>query len=185
MKLYIDLGAHTGKTVEARLRDYNDDLVVAFEPNPACLRHARWGQLRERYGQTLVLLEEAAWVQNTQMPLYRDLQRLNGQSSTILRGKRNGQISYEQGIPVPAVDFSAWLQEFCGDGDHVVVKMDIEGAEYAVLGKMIADGTLVLVDELLIEFHWQKFEGELNQKRHDHLLAELESRPLALTVFSH
>lgn len=186
MNIYIDLGAHTGKTVEARLRDHDEDLVIAFEPNPACLKHARWGQLRQRYGTTLVVLAEAAWVQNTQLQLYRDPERLNGQSSTILGGKRSGEISYQQGIPVPAVDFSAWLQEFCTREDHVVIKMDIEGAEYAVLGKMIADGTLELVDALLIEFHWQKFDDELSQERHEHLLAELRSRRcLALTVFSH
>eukprot|EP01062_Namystynia_karyoxenos_P014817 TRINITY_DN15352_c0_g2_i1.p1 TRINITY_DN15352_c0_g2~~TRINITY_DN15352_c0_g2_i1.p1 ORF type:complete len:299 (+),score=46.00 TRINITY_DN15352_c0_g2_i1:84-980(+) len=37
--------------------------------------------------------------------------------------------------------------------DHVVVKMDIEGAEYAVLRSLLDSGASALVDELAVEWH--------------------------------
>lgn len=44
--------------------------------------------------------------------------------------------------------------------DFIFVKMDIEGAEWPVLEKMINDGTIGLIDELAFECHfaWQDEE---------------------------
>jgi hypothetical protein len=35
-----------------------------------------------------------------------------------------------------------------------VVKMDIEGAEHAILNSMLADGSIRLIDELMVEVHY-------------------------------
>lgn len=74
-----------------------------------------------------------------------------------------GQVTFEErgigsrvatgGRWVPCIDFSAWLDEHFADGDKPVVKIDIEGAEYPLLERMISDGTDGLVSELLIEWH--------------------------------
>lgn len=39
------------------------------------------------------------------------------------------------------------------DSDYVVVKMDVEGAEYDILLQAIAAGIPALWDELYVEFH--------------------------------
>jgi len=54
---------------------------------------------------------------------------------------------------VESIDFSFWLSWIVRPGDKVRLKMDIEGAEYEVLPKMLEDGTIQLVDELIIEWH--------------------------------
>ena len=61
--------------------------------------------------------------------------------------------------------FSHWLQ---GRRDILIVKMDIEGAEFPVLRKMREDETDKLVDRLLISWHdhflppaYRDFRGEL------------------------
>ena len=56
---------------------------------------------------------------------------------------------------VPCFDFSAWLKSEFPDGG-VVVKMDVEGAEYELLERMCDDGTDKLVSELLVEWHQPK-----------------------------
>merc|ERR1719195_1292054 len=56
-----------------------------------------------------------------------------------------------------AIDFDRWIQETVKDTDFVVVKMDIEGAEHALLSKMMSSGTIELVDELFVECHYNRF----------------------------
>ena len=56
-------------------------------------------------------------------------------------------------VEVPAIDFAAWLTKNVKLEDYVVVKMDIEHAEYAVLPRMLATGAACLVDELYLECH--------------------------------
>jgi len=54
---------------------------------------------------------------------------------------------------VDAVDFGRWLEDNFQKRDFIWVKLDIEGAEYPVLEKMIEDGTIEYVDQLYVEFH--------------------------------
>jgi hypothetical protein len=51
-----------------------------------------------------------------------------------------------------------------GSKPFVVVKMDVEGAEYAVLEQLLHNGTITLVSELMVEFHTQRFDK--NQRPH-------------------
>jgi hypothetical protein len=53
------------------------------------------------------------------------------------------------------IDFSSWMGSSFAPSDFVVLKLDVEGAEHAIIPKMIADGTLGLVDVLLWECHHQ------------------------------
>eukprot|EP00992_Anisonema_acinus_P011619 TRINITY_DN7567_c0_g1_i2.p2 TRINITY_DN7567_c0_g1~~TRINITY_DN7567_c0_g1_i2.p2 ORF type:complete len:102 (+),score=22.10 TRINITY_DN7567_c0_g1_i2:438-743(+) len=53
-----------------------------------------------------------------------------------------------------AIDFSRFLRMHFQPSDFVVVKMDVEGAEHRIIPKLIADGTIALVDELFVECHY-------------------------------
>ena len=44
-------------------------------------------------------------------------------------------------VQVPTIDFSQFISDNFEITDEVVLKMDIEGAEYAVINKMLNDGT--------------------------------------------
>ena len=65
--------------------------------------------------------------------------------------------------PVWKVDFPLLLRALIAPGrEHslVVVKMDIEGAEYDILRAMLADGSIDLVDVLHVEFHHRLMPAE-------------------------
>eukprot|EP00058_Branchiostoma_floridae_P021379 XP_002606869.1 hypothetical protein BRAFLDRAFT_126345 [Branchiostoma floridae] len=47
---------------------------------------------------------------------------------------------------VPTVDLSRWIQENTAVEDYVIFKLDVEGAEYDILKKMLEDGTFKWVD---------------------------------------
>jgi FkbM family methyltransferase len=77
-----------------------------------------------------------------------------------------------------AIDFSRWIQRKFDMNDFVAVKMDIEGSEYCVLEKMIADGTLNQVSLMMVEYHWKYFYESARESyrlRHERLLEKLNN----------
>jgi len=54
---------------------------------------------------------------------------------------------------VQQVDFVAWFNQSFTSRDHIVLKMDVEGAEHNILRRMIRDGSIHKVDLLLWECH--------------------------------
>ena len=67
---------------------------------------------------------------------------------------------------VESIDFSEYIKSVCEPGDYIVVKLDIEGSEFDVLDKLIADGTIDYINKIYIEFHPHFFENRdfYNQK---------------------
>jgi hypothetical protein len=56
-------------------------------------------------------------------------------------------------ISVESFDFSQWLSGSFTEKDYVILSLDIEGAEFAVLEKMLQEETARLIDRLYVEFH--------------------------------
>ena len=73
--------------------------------------------------------------------------------SSLLRDMRNRTDETQLTVKVPTVNFDRWIALHARQQDHVVLKMDVEGAEFSVLRKMILSRTFCLVDELRIETH--------------------------------
>lgn len=56
-------------------------------------------------------------------------------------------------LSVQALDFSKWLLQNVNAQDHVVLKMNIAGAEFDVLQRLVTDGSIMLIDEMDITWH--------------------------------
>ena len=66
------------------------------------------------------------------------------------------KLTFPETLEVEAIDFSRWIRENFVEDDYIFLKMDIEGSEYKVLPKMIEDGTINYINDLIIEWHdWQ------------------------------
>jgi FkbM family methyltransferase len=161
-KFFLDCGGHDGCSVR-KFRDVYPDageyFIHSFEPRPdfaACYDHL---------GVNFHAV--AVWVVDGQVDFYLcDRPKKNGAS---LLGSKVGT---DRRITVPCIDFSRWLRATCRPEDYVILKMDIEGAEYAVLSKLIDDGALAYIDKLLVEFHHHKIGMSLEE--HEALLKRLE-----------
>lgn len=149
MKIFIDCGAYDGDSIEQFYNWYKliDDPteynVFAFEPNPTVMAKAK-----ERLtGKKVVFSDNAVWIENgtKEFSVY-DV------GSTLMESKN----TWDKGvkIEVDTVDFSEWINNF--KGDYVVVKLDVEGAEFPILEKMIKDKTIDIPDLMLVEFHPNK-----------------------------
>ncbi|XP_078682182.1 uncharacterized protein LOC144916733 [Branchiostoma floridae x Branchiostoma belcheri] len=61
---------------------------------------------------------------------------------------------------IPKIDISTWIQQNTDIDDYVILKLDVEGAEYEIIDKMLKEGTFKWVDKLYGEFHpWAPVPG--------------------------
>lgn len=65
---------------------------------------------------------------------------------------------------IPVLNFSRWLLNTVDADEYVVVKMDIEGAEYNVLPELLGSQARHLVDELWIEMHHTRRSAHSHNK---------------------
>lgn len=166
-KVFIDLGAFDGDTIRQFREKYHDAdhfEIHAFEPDPRCREH--FATMRVHFHPV------AAWVEDGYVDLYLgDLQ-----SSSLMRDKTSGNIDRDHPVRVECVDFSRWIRQF--DGAAIVLKMDVEGVEHAILGKMLDEGSLASVRELWVDWHHHKVNT--SQERHDELLDRLNATGIPL-----
>jgi FkbM family methyltransferase len=173
MKLFIDCGAWRGSSVRD-FREWRKDAdkfeIHCFEPDPRFFLPLK--ELRNVH-----IHSNAVWVDDAEL-LFYPTRNLNGLGGSLLKEKKTGRLDKKHPIKVPGIDFCAWLERMMPWVEYVVLKMNIEGAEYIVLERMIATGTIKYINELYGEFHWDKVGVE--KSRHDFLVKKLASNGLRM-----
>lgn len=160
-RIFIDLGAYNGCSVRKFTHYCERFEVYSFEPNP--IFQQRLQQL------PCIYIPKAAWIFNGQIDFYLDQVDYDG--SSLFENKIN--LADKKKIKVDCIDFSGWLKSTFRSEDFIILKMDIEGAEYAVIEKMAQDGVLSYVKELFVEFHGHKIGlTKLQQAHIEKLLAD-------------
>lgn len=154
MNIFIDCGAYSGDTIEEfknwskiTFADKKNWQMYAFEPNPKFKDY--W---QNQTDNNISFSNMAVWVEDTELDFAVD-QSETPLGSTLMSGKKNIWDKSPK-VKVQAFDFSEWLKQF--KNDYVVVKIDCEGAEYAILEKMISDDTIHIPAVLMVEFHPNK-----------------------------
>lgn len=66
---------------------------------------------------------------------------------------------YEE-YDVEVINFSSFLKKTVTIDDYVIIKMDVEGSEFAVLDKLIRDNSIDFVNDLYVEFHERNFDDQ-------------------------
>ena len=98
--------------------------------------------------------ETAAWTKNEKLIFYLDTVNVNRGfwGSSLNKHHPDVVSSGYNNVTVNAVDISEILKKYRSD-DEIIMKMDIEGAEYRILLHLIKDGTLNLIDMIAVEYH--------------------------------
>ena len=168
---FVDLGARQGDTIRwflkaSQFKAQRPVALWAWEVEPrnlvalnGTLRQMRAGL--QKLNSTVALINEAAWTEDGEKSFIRDTRaRLDATVPGGIRAKlvggslmKNPFNNASATVRVRTTDFSAWLMANTRASDHVTVKMDIEGAEFAVLNKMVADGSIHRVRTLIVEAH--------------------------------
>jgi FkbM family methyltransferase len=152
-KVFLDCGTHMGeglnKFAEAYSMDENWE-IYSFEPNTYLWKeHAD-----QNTHDNIHYINKAIYINNDVVNF--NIAYPNTDASSIYK-KHIGD-NYYGSIDVECLDLSTFVLENFSKDDFIVAKLDIEGAEYAVLRKMIADGSLEYINDLFVEFHSHKDE---------------------------
>ena len=146
--VFIDGGAHAGESYQAfrksGLYSKHSWDIYAIEANPTLAR-----QLPK--APHLTVLAKAIWVSPGTVEFHMESDASGSNSMFAWRPKDELTT-----IAVESFDFSQWVKQTFSEQDYVILSMDIEGAEYEVLEKMLHDDTAKYVDRLYVELHpWQ------------------------------
>ncbi len=149
-RIFIDLGGNKGQSITLFLDNYpgaEDFEIHTFEPNKI---------LWETLGTfPAILHKEIAWTHDGEMDFFVAKQSVG---STVVQGKMSGKVDYLNPLKLPCIDFGKWIEQY--EEDYLVVKMNIEGAEYDILRHMDESNTLKYMDKLYVQFHDNhKIEG--------------------------
>jgi FkbM family methyltransferase len=156
--LFLDCGANLGQGYKWFSKFFNQSNVhfELFEPNPNCLEHLR--NLPSVANGEVKLNPFGIGTQDGLVKFFGTDTNEGGalsQGGSIVQSHNSNHYiaKQETAIEVKIIDFSKYLAEQALHYDKIIVKMDIEGAEVELLEKMIAEGSINLMDVLYVEFH--------------------------------
>ena len=140
-KIFIDAGFYVGHALDyyAPLMD-KDWLVYAFEPNP----NLEVERSAARFPFEVQFIKKAVWTEDGEMEF-----ALGGRDDAS--HIKELRATTDKTIKVPCIDFSKFVKEL--PDTTIICSMDIEGAEFPVLEKMLKDDTAKKLNVLDIEFH--------------------------------
>lgn len=149
-KIFLDCGGNLGRAVRAFLHKYKDSAeyeIFSFEPQIRLNKFYK-GIL----GPQVKLINKAVWTHDGEIEFHWTE---NVKGSTIFADYAKDEGIVKTG-KVPCLDLSAWIMANFQPEDHIVLKMNIEGAEYPILRKMASDGSLKYINELYVSPHAKK-----------------------------
>jgi len=156
-RIYVDIGANTYESSIGSwfLRRYpharHFDQIVAFEANR---------KFRPTYAPhpEVELLSAAAWMKNGTIRFRGS--KHGGGSGRVEEGSKAIKLSGQakkvmdaSAAAVQAIDLADFLRRRVAEQDFLVLKMDVEGAEYTLVPYLIAQGVTHLIDEMFVELH--------------------------------
>jgi FkbM family methyltransferase len=152
-KIFIDGGARIGESISVLL-DTREDLIgcdaYLFECNPSHIETLNEiSNNNKKYN--FIVKNEAIWVEDTNKEFFISIDIWGDLGCTLLPEKTE-KLDRNNPLNVKCIDFAKFLNSF-SDEDYIVVKLDIEGAEYDVLNYLIDTNTITKINELYVEFH--------------------------------
>ncbi|XP_019647522.1 PREDICTED: uncharacterized protein LOC109487863 [Branchiostoma belcheri] len=167
-KFFLDCGANVASSVQLFRETYpngheyvihsfelDERLAPYFAPYPDHVLHCPVA-VSDNDG-TMTAFSESAWAPDKGKNNNKDMQWGGG---TLYVDEKEKKDTASGGIrklshrkTVPTVDLSQWIQRNFAIDDHIIFKLDVEGAEYTILKKMLQEDTFRWIDKFYGEFH--------------------------------
>tara|TARA_Y100000310_G_scaffold270565_1_gene284505 strand:+ start:20528 stop:21103 length:576 start_codon:yes stop_codon:yes gene_type:complete len=174
-KVFLDCGAHNGESIDEFYRlfkDADEYEIHSFEPNPDM-----WPLLEKK---KTILHKVGVWGDNDEIDYYKGE---NSEGGTFLRNKASGKVDYNNPIRAEVVRLSEWIKKNFDKEDYIILKIDIEGAEYWVLDDLFDTGMMSWINELYGELHGTGPNGRilsLPKSTYDGMVKRLDKADIEL-----
>lgn len=147
-KVFIDGGANKGQSTAKFLKEWpnsNEFEIFMFEPNsiPPQIK-----------GENTKLIRKALWIYDGEIEFYE--KRPSSEGNTLIEKKSKIDKNNFKKHIVQCLSLSNWINSNLTKDDYVVLKLDVEGAEYEIIKDLETNGCFDLVDVLFCEIHGLK-----------------------------
>lgn len=168
--LFIDCGSNLGQGFNFFKKHFPKEYFdyELFEPNPNCLNQLE--KLKDSLPDySIVIHKEAISTKKSTLKFYGLVESNGGgalsQGGSILKDHNSKQYDANENkaITVQAINFGSYLKEKLKRYRTIIIKMDIEGAEYSVLNDLIDRGLAKNINVIFCEFHSQYMTDEKRQ----------------------
>ena len=172
MNVFLDCGSNIGHGLNKIYKEMSMDKsweIYCFEINKECIKILK----QNNTDKNISFIEKAVLVDETILPMTieyaPEYDNWTGGATNIMGDnfKKPGYIKKEyikKSYSVSTINFSNFIKNHFSKNDFIVCKMDIEGAEYEVLNKMIKDDTLQYINIFYIEWHNKLLQKKYNEK---------------------
>mmetsp|Transcript_63225 Transcript_63225/g.110368 ORF Transcript_63225/g.110368 Transcript_63225/m.110368 type:complete len:288 (-) Transcript_63225:40-903(-) len=162
--IFIDLGAADGNTFNSFLANGYGNLTtcpngaeswesILVEANPKFQTPLTGEAAKFPTGKVTSLYSTAAYMCEGQTSFFLDTNDATNNWGSSMSGNHPDVVNGKMNVTVPTMNLNRILVEHTIPGDHVMVKMDIEGAEFDTLPCLAESPSASLVDMLFLEEH--------------------------------
>lgn len=145
--IFIDCGGNVGQSVQYALENYEDVEVHTFEGysvNVDCIR--------EKYGddERVHIYHNVIYKEAKEMKFYlQDWGARTG--SSIIKEKKS--VDKNKVEIVQSIDLGEWITSNFSKDDEIILKIDIEGAEYEVIEHLMDTRVDDYINHWFVEWH--------------------------------
>lgn len=151
MKIFLDVGAHIGQTLEIALENkYGFDKIYCFEPVPECC-----DKLRKFKDERIVVCEFGLRDKNKTGRLYAP----KNKGASLFKDKFRRKVKSQD---IKLVKSSEWFNQNIKGSDRVYLKLNCEGSECTILNDLIRSGEYKKIDVLMVDFDVRKIPSQRN-----------------------
>lgn len=138
--IVIDLGCASYQrgnrledSIQTLIKRFKPKILFGFDPQPG-LREG----VGNVYGTTVITTRRAAWTRGGPIGI-----EVNGNCTHVDPGSTNGSVE--------AFSFATWVRSL--PAANIVLKLDVEGAEYILLPYLIAEHVIDRFKLIIVEWH--------------------------------
>lgn len=179
-KIFLDCGTHYGQGLSEFIKLKNIDRsweIYSWEANPFTFNGFVKDEFLKKYNVTFY--NQAISTVDGHIELNVETTKdgnHTGQGSSIIELDKWQSPMHKgvflQKVNIPCIDFSNYLLKEFNKDDLIILKMDIEGAEYSVLEKMIKDSSADFINEIYVEWHSRFFPNRDEYKEKEYSIID-------------
>ncbi|XVF46167.1 hypothetical protein PTKIN_Ptkin03bG0005100 [Pterospermum kingtungense] len=161
--VYIDVGARSyGSSIGSWFKKQYPKQNKSFEIYAIEADKAFHEEYKMK--KSVKLLPYAAWIRNETLffEITRDPQKQDAMQKSRGMGRIHpvqSSVNYVKDVDkIQGFDLANWLKSVVSDRDFVVMKMDVEGAEFHLIPRLIETGAICLIDEVFLECHYNRWQ---------------------------
>lgn len=167
--IFLDCGTHYGQGLKQFISMYNMDSswdIHTFEANPVTYKHFLKKQYNLLNTFNISHYNLAIFINDSKVIIHQETppnEDNSGMGSSIISldswNPWGGMLreNFKTSAEIEAINFSNFIKNSFNKNNYIIVKMDIEGAEYDVLESLIETEAIHYINDLYIEFHSRFF----------------------------